>query len=443
VLSDICDAGLIFWKRMRVAIVGAGVIGLSTAWALRDSAEVTLVDAGVVGGGASAGNAGWVTPSLSGPLPAPGVIRKAMKWMLNRESPLLIRPRPSPDFVRWLWHFACNCRADQHTAGLVATLALSDETQRAYAAMVADGVDFRRHETGLLLLARSETGLEEHAALRASLQSVGYAGTVTEVGRADLATLEPTVHPSVLGGLFAADDWHVDPQQLCLGLREWLERNGRARFREHARVERLVRDGQGWELGMARGEALAVDRVVVAAGAWTSRILRQSGIDCLMQPAKGYSLTGRVAAPPRHALYLTEGKVGCSSFGEMTRIAGTLELAGFDESRHPRRVASLDRIAAEYLTDWKMSGATVWAGFRPATADGLPLIGESALPGLYVATGHGTLGISLAAGTATALGRLIGGERSPDVLEPFRVQRAMSPGLLARRPHSTNHKDQR
>jgi D-amino-acid dehydrogenase len=229
------------------------------------------------------------------------------------------------------------------------------------------------------------------------------------------------VSDQVIGGFHAQDDWHVQPQSVCGGLERHLRAAG-VGLRPDAPVVRVEPDGSGWRTVLAGGEVIASDAVVVAAGAYTGKVVRSAGVRLLMEPAKGYSLTGQARHKPSRALYMIEAKLGCSPYADTTRIAGTLELGGFDESLNPRRMESLDRAAARYLEGWTMTGAEKWAGFRPATPDGLPYIGETDRPGLYVAAGHGMLGVTLGAGTGMAIGQAIGGGKL-SVLEPFRPGR--------------------
>jgi D-amino-acid dehydrogenase len=194
---------------------------------------------------------------------------------------------------------------------------------------------------------------------------------------------------------------------------------------ENNEVRGLSRRGR-WRVRTSV-EELEADGVVIAAGAWTGRLLAPLGVGIRLEAAKGYSVTaiGR-GTRPRHALYMLEAKVGCSPFQGAVRLAGTLELAGIDLSLNRRRIGAVVRTASTYLRDWQPEGVELeWAGLRPLMPDGLPVIG--AVPGhdgLYVATGHGMLGVTLAPATAAALAPLILEGRLPPVLEPFRADRS-------------------
>ncbi|HEX8085563.1 MAG TPA: FAD-dependent oxidoreductase [Solirubrobacteraceae bacterium] len=407
---------------MRVAVVGGGVIGLAAAWSLaRRGAEVTVVERERCGAGASAGNAGWVTPGLSAPIPAPGVMRQAARWMLDADSPLLVRPRASLDFLRWSARFARSCRAGAHRAGTAATLALARETTSLFDLLAEEGVEFEMHEDGLLYLVRDERHLDEWLAAYALLEELGFDGEITPLDRAGVAAVEPAAGEAVVAGLLAGRERHVRPETLTAGLMADLRRRGVA-IEEGVEVRGLGPTGDGGWLVYASGGALDADRVVVAAGVWSSELLRGCGVRVPLEAAKGYSVTARGPDPlPRRPLYLTEAKVGASPYADGTlRIAGTLELAGIDLDLNGRRVDAVARNARDYLRDWRPEGARRdWCGLRPLAPDGLPVVGE-ARPGLFVATGHAMLGVTLAPATGEALaGPVLGEEELAPALAPL------------------------
>jgi D-amino-acid dehydrogenase len=419
---------------VNVVVVGGGVIGLATAWSLaRRGAGVTLVERGRCGEGASWGNTGWVTPGLSAPIPAPGVMRQAARWMLDGDSPLLVRPRPSLDFLRWSVRFARSCRAAAHREGTAATLALARDTPALFDLLAAEGVEFEMHDDGLLYLVRDEERLEEWLDAYAELDRLGFDGHVTPLDRGALARTEPAVGEGVAAGLLARRERHVRPDTLTAGLARDLRRRGAAVEEGRAVLGLRQRPGdRGWRVETADG-ALDADRVVVAAGVWSRDLLESVGVALPLEAAKGYSVTAPAPDPaPRRPLYLTEAKVGASPFADGTlRLAGTLELSGTDLGLNGRRVEAVARSARAYLRDWApANGRTEWAGLRPLAPDGLPIVGE-ALPGLFVATGHAMLGVTLAPATGEALAPAVLGEAAAT------VPPALSPRRFLRR-HTTN-----
>ena len=406
---------------MRVVVVGGGVIGLAVAHALRRrGAEVTVVDRDRCGASASWGNTGWVTPGLAAPVPAPGVVRQALRWMLDRESPFLVRPRLTPAFLAWCVRFWRATSEARYGDGLRATLDLARPTTELFDALRADGVRFEMHSDGLLYLVRSADALAGWRAMYEELAQLGFDGQVTELDGAEVRAIEPSVGDHVAAGLLARVERHVRPETLTAGLAASLRAAG-ARLEEEAEVTALRPARGGWRVETRAG-AIEADRAVVAAGVWTRELLAPLGLRLPFEAAKGYSITVPANGDgPRHPLYLTEIKVGVSPFEGAVRLAGTLELAGLDLRLNRRRIDAIAAHASAYLNGSLAHGPTVeWAGLRPLTADGLPVIG--AVPGhrgLYVATGHHLLGITLAPATAEALAPLVLEDRLVDVLRPL------------------------
>ncbi len=413
---------------MRVIVVGGGVIGLCCALFLRrGGAEVTVVDRGGCGQATSLGNAGWITRMLSEPMPAPGVVTQALKWMIKPESPLLVRPRIDRDFFRWSWRFARHCSAEAHRRGTEALVALNTSTLDLFDGFRDGGVEFEMHETGLLFLALTDAELLAYASAMRVVQAAGHDEPFEMLDRASVRRLEPSVSERVIGGIFVPSERHVRPESLTRGLATALASDG-VTLLENAEVQSLApgANGSPWRLRMAAGD-LEADAVVVAGGIWSTALLASVGVDLPLEAAKGYSVTvTQNGAQPRHALYLMEAKVGCSPFADSVRFAGTVELAGIDESLNQRRLPPLHRAAADYLTDWRPGASVAWAGLRPVASDGLPIIGSvPGHAGLYVATGHSHLGITLAPATGAALAPLVLEGRLPPELEPFKLEREL------------------
>jgi D-amino-acid dehydrogenase len=404
----------------RVAVVGAGVVGLACAWELaREGADVVVLEAGSVGAGVSLGNTGWVCPSITAPLPAPGMVREGLRQLVTGGDAFVLRPRLDATFVHWLWSFWRSCATSRYEAGVRALLALNRRGVELYHRYRDDGVEFELHETGLVVAALTAKGLEPYRRIMQLLESFGYEGKVDELDARAAAEVEPALGGGVAVALHARLDCYVRPETLTHGLAERLRASG-GEIRERCAVEGFERRNGGWSL-RAAGDELRVDRVVLAAGLGSVPLLRSAGVTMPLLGARGYSVTidGR-GTPPAHALYLAEAKLGLSAYDSGVRVAGVFELGAREATAPQQARRKLIDASRPYLGGWSPDGgetAAVWAGLRPTTADGLPLIG--AVPGrdgLFVAAGHAMLGVTLAPATAAALAPLVlRGERVPEL----------------------------
>ena len=397
---------------MRVAVVGGGAVGLCCAWSLAQrGADVVVYERDRVGSGCSLGNTGWICPGLSAPLPAPGVMSAALRGMLRRESPVRIRPLVGPGFLRWSWQFWRACAPVRYRAGLEATVALAGGAFELFEDLRADGVELELHDSGMVVAALTEEGLDEYASMLSEAKEAGYEGDVSVLDAGALRELEPAVGDAVVGGVHAPAERYVRPESLTQGLTEALRRGGAA-VNEGAEVTRL--------------DDLDADAVVVAAGVWSGRLVEPLGVRIPMEAAKGYSVTARGGGTlPRHAFYLAEAKVGCSTFGDSLRIAGIFDLTGLDLTLRPRRIETIVSSSLPYLRDWRPEETELeWTGLRPYPSDGLPIVGRvPGRPGLFLATGHGRMGITLAPATGKLLAEVILDGAQPRELEPFGVER--------------------
>jgi D-amino-acid dehydrogenase len=277
------------------------------------------------------------------------------------------------------------------------------------------------HETGLVVAALSEAGLSSHRQFAQLLRRLGYAGGIADLDGAQAAELEPALDGDrIVGAVYTRLDRHVRPESLIAGLARSL-RAGGATIHEHRQVESL--------------DALKADKVVVAAGLGSVELLRPH---VPFVGAGGYSITVTGAGtPPAHALYLAEAKLAVSPFADGIRIAGVLELGARTARAPSGTAAKLLRAAEPYLGGWRPASTDeAWAGLRPTTADGLPLIGAVPdRPNVYVAAGHAMLGVTLAPATAAALAPLVlRGEKSA-ALAPFDPNRPARP--RRRRPRES------
>ncbi len=416
---------------MRVAVIGGGVIGLCVAHYLeRGGADVVLLERDVVGGGCSKGNGGWVCPSISRPLPAPGLTLTSLRWMLRADSPLYIKPSAMPRLMGWLWAFRGHCNAESYAAGVTALAALNAATDRLYRGLAEDGMEFERAESGTILAYDNESELRQTEELLTRLGE-GRVGPVDVLDREALADAEPDLRGGLIG-LRMRGDTHVRPESLCAELAASLEARG-VEIRTGERVVGFTPEAGGVRLALtstagsgnaANGEpaGLGADAFVLAAGAETAALAATLGRKLPVQAGKGYSITVRNARVRlSQPLHVTPARIGFTPFREAVRVIGTMEFSGINQRLDPRRIAILERAARRYLPG-ALEGTerADWVGMRPVTPDGLPAIGRS--PGfsnVYVATGHQMLGVTLAPSTGYALAQLVLEGRSEVDLTPF------------------------
>jgi D-amino-acid dehydrogenase len=407
-----------------VAVIGGGIVGLCCAYELdRAGAEAIVLERGAAGSGASRGNTGWVCPSFSYPLPGPGIIREGLRGMLRGGGPLAIRPTLDPTFVRWLLGFRRSAARDRWEKGVTALIALNRRTLELFDAYAAAGIEFEMHRSGLLLVATTEAGLASYAALFDELRRLGFEGESRALNSAEAKEREPALAAeNLVGGVHAVVDRYVRPESLLEGLAGCL-RGRRVELREGVEVTGLEAVNGGIRIRTAY-DALDADRAVIAAGASSPPLLRRVGVSLPLVGARGYSFTfAGDGLRPQHALYLAEAKVGISAYEDSVRVAGVFELGHSSDRLNRRRLRAMLATVEPYFEDWRPAEETAlleWAGLRPMTADGLPLIGRApTLENVYVATGHGMLGVTLAPATAALLAPLVLEGRSAPELAPF------------------------
>jgi D-amino-acid dehydrogenase len=406
-----------------VLVIGGGVVGAAVARAIaRRGRGVLLVDKGDVCSGASAGNAGLIVPSLAVPLAAPGVLGQGLRWLLRSDSPFYVAPRLDRELLDWLWRFQRNCRPEPMRRAIPVLLALgraSQALQRELAAEFDCGYEAR----GWLFTFNSAAGLEKGLAEARMLGEFGVAHEPLDA--AAVRARVPEIRSSILGGVLYPEDGHVLPERLVRQLVASAVAAGA--------LVRVFTEVRGVEVGEGRvrrvltsGGEIRPAEVVLAAGSWSGPLGRDLGLRLPIQPAKGYSVTLDVpGAPSALPLYFVERKVALTRWPGRMRLSGTLELGGLDLAINPRRVAAIRRAAQEYLDGLPDFDAVApWAGLRPVTPDGLPIIGRTRrLGNVILAGGHGMMGITYGAITGELVAQLACGEAPALDLAPFSPDR--------------------
>lgn len=411
----------------RAVIIGGGAIGVAAAYYLtRDGWQVTIVDGQDIGRGCSYGNAGLIVCSHPQPLPAPGVIRQALGWMRQPDSPFFVKLRLDAGFLRWLWEFRGFCRQEAVEHGTRALLALTRASAPLFDELTTnDGIDFFYRREGLLHVYLSQNALEAVQHERDELAALGLG--VRVLPRDELMAFEPALGPAVRAGLFVEGEAHGSSFGYVRALAAAVESRG-GRLLPGRRVSRIaIKRGRATGVVLAApDEELPADLVVLAAGAWAPSLAAPLGLRVPVQPAKGYSCTiDTFEGAPRIPIRHSGRKVIITPMGARLRFAGTLELAGYDSQMNKARYGAVVSAAREALKEpLPLRNEEAWSGFRPLTPDGLPIIDRApGIENLILATGHGILGFTLSPITGKLVAELAQG-RPPSVpLEPFRLGR--------------------
>ncbi|MCX7643237.1 MAG: FAD-dependent oxidoreductase [Armatimonadetes bacterium] len=397
-------------ERSDVLVVGGGIIGVCVAYYLAErNIKVTLVERGEICSGASYGNAGLIVPSHSVPLSAPGVVAKGLKWLLNPESPLYIRLRLDFDLLTWLWKFWSSCTEEHVRKSLPLLISLQNDSLSLFEKFASEGLGFGFQRKGTMTVFNTEQAFEEGVKEAGFMRDYGVNSEILTAERAK--EKEPLLSEKIVGGIYFPGDAHLDPAAFVASLADQAKRKG-VNVLTHTEVIELKSSGKRIvSVQTTKGEWRA-DIVVLAAGAWSPTLTRNLGIKLPIQPAKGYSIT--IQNPdqtPSLPLMLNEVRVAVTPLNGRLRLGGTLELAGLDLSINQRRIDAIKRGAWNYLPEIKGEQEEIWRGLRPCTPDGLPVIGRpSNFDNLFIASGHGILGISLGPITGKITAQMICGE---------------------------------
>jgi D-amino-acid dehydrogenase len=411
-----------------VVVVGGGVIGASCAYFLRQAGrDVTLIDSGQFGRGCSHGNCGYVCPSHVLPLAGPGAMRSTLKTLFKKNSPLKVRWRLDPAMWTWFWQFSRRCNQRDALAAGHAIQHLLASSRDLYDELFQSTLtDVDWDPVGLLFVFLARSAMEHYARTDRLLRNeFGLAAERLE-GDA-LSAFEPALKPSVAGAWRYANDGQLRPDKLMSAWRRVLESIG-VEIREHCAMRDLVIEHRLVRRVLTDQGELAADQAIIAAGAWTSQWRRRFRCPIPIQPGKGYSLTmPRPALCPRSPMIFEEHRVAISPMQSGYRIGSTMEFAGYDTCLNADRLRLLRESADLYLRE-PSSGTTLeeWWGWRPMTPDGLPLIGRlPAFDNVFLAAGHGMLGVSMAPATGKLIAELLTGQPSHIDPAPYAVSRSI------------------
>jgi D-amino-acid dehydrogenase len=411
----------------RVLVLGGGIIGLSTAWFLKEAGhQVTLIDRSRLIDGCSFGNAGMIVPSHFIPLAAPGMVEKGVRWMFNSRSPFFVRPRLSSDLIKWGLNFLRHANQEHVEKSAPSLKALSLLSKKIYQDWNQSmNFDFGYQERGLLMLFKDQHTGDEEAATAEMANQIGIEARL--LNAVQVQALEPDVRLDALGGVYFPGDAHLTPRILVEHLIKELRESGVV-IHESTEVTGFKVDQQKIRAIESTAGQIEFDQVVLAAGSWSGLLAKALRINLPMQAGKGYSFTlENVEKNIRVPSIFLEARVAVTPMGNNLRFGGTMEIVGVDERINMNRVQGIVDSIPHYYPDLKISmpaADKIWHGLRPCSPDGLPYIGRSGvLKNLVFATGHAMMGLSLAPATGKLVAELVDDQQTTIPIHAFAPER--------------------
>ncbi|NYH99386.1 D-amino acid dehydrogenase [Cupriavidus plantarum] len=406
---------------MRVLVLGSGVIGVTSAWYLaRAGHEVTVVDREAAPAlGTSFANAGQISPGYASPWAAPGIPLKAIKWMFQEHAPLSIKPDGTLFQLQWMWQMLRNCTEDRYAVNKERMVRLAEYSRDCIRALRAEtGISYEGRQQGTLQLFRTAEQYEGAAKDIAVLEEAGVPYEL--LSREQLAACEPAlaaVNGKLAGGLRLPNDETGDCQLFTQRLAAMAASIG-VTFQYNRSIDGLLTEGDAITGALIEGKPMHADAVVVALGSWSTPFVRHvlPGLSNLpVYPLKGFSITVPMTDASRSPVstVLDETyKVAITRFDDRIRVGGMAQIVGYDRSLDPAKRRTLEHVVTDLFPGaGDVSRATFWTGLRPMTPDGTPVVGPAGIRGLWLNTGHGTLGWTMACGSGKLLSDLVSGTR--------------------------------
>ena len=418
---------------MKIIVLGAGIIGISTAWHLAERGHaVTVIDRqSDAAMETSFANAGQISVSYCEPWANREAPLKALKWMFSKEAPLLFRPQnPLGEGwrqYRWGLQFLANCNDHAFERNVQQLVALGAYSHLALKQVIAaTGIDFQRVERGIAHYYSDQASFDCAAQAAALMGKYGVDRKV--ISRDELLKIEPSLKNfshKIVGGTFTASDESGDAMVFSQALAQRCADRGVAFLYNHAIDSiHLNREGQPTVKVQGHDQPLSADHVVVACGSYSAPLLRSVGVDLPIYPGKGYSATFNILNPQDAPMVSTiddAKKIAITRLGDQIRVAGTIEVGGYDLTLNSplararchmlsKRVEEVWPGMCDTRTEEEGGNPRYWTGLRPATPTNIPFIGQTKIKGLWVNAGHGTLGWTHGAGSGKALAELMGGQ---------------------------------
>jgi D-amino-acid dehydrogenase len=399
-------------------VVGAGIVGLSTAWFLQErGVSVTVVDRTGVAAGASWGNAGWISPALSSPLNEPRTLSYGLRSLLSRTGPANMPLTADPAVWTFLMRFMANCRRSSWTRAARASTTLNQGCMEAYDVLVSNGVKAPITDAPITAAFRSSQNADHLLDELQRMRDAGQPISATELTGAALREHVPLASSAIVAGVLINGQRFVDPGQFVQALgRSVVERGAELHTADVADV-RAAADGVSVQ--PRSGPALTADVAVIATGAWLPGLVSR-WVRVRVQAGWGYCFTVPVEHPVFGPLYLPESRAACTPLGGKLRVASMLELRGPESPPPTARVDVICESASQFLDGVRWAERSeIWVGPRPLTPDGRPLVGQVSSHGIYVAGGHGVWGMIQGPVTGRLLAEQITTGTQPAALREF------------------------
>lgn len=414
---------------MRVIVLGSGVIGVASAYYLaQQGATVTVLDrqAGPAEE-TSFGNAGQISPGYSTPWAAPGIPFKAVKWMFQHHAPLAINMDGSMWQLQWMAQMLKNCNPNSYAINKERMTRVAEYSRDCLRELRKEtGISYENRSKGTLQVFRNEAQLD---AVQRDIQVLKECGVEHQLLlKDDLAKVEPALEfakDKLVGGLHLPNDETGDCYMFTNALANIAKEIG-VDFKFNQNVEKLVLEGDEIKGVVVNGEVLTADRYVLAFGSYSRDFLKPLNLDLPVYPVKGYSLTIPIvdaAFAPQSTVLDETYKIAITRFDQRIRVGGMAELSGFNHGLNMDRRATLEMVTQDLFPGGDMQQASFWTGLRPMTPDSTPIIGATRFSNLFLNTGHGTLGWTMACGSGKLISDLVMNHKTDINTEGLSIQR--------------------
>ncbi|URM40884.1 D-amino acid dehydrogenase [Acinetobacter sp. AS23] len=414
---------------MRVIVLGSGVIGVASAYYLaQQGAEVTVLDR--QSGPAeetSFGNAGQISPGYSTPWAAPGIPFKAVKWMFQHHAPLAINLDGSMWQLQWMAQMLKNCNPQSYAVNKERMMRVAEYSRDCLRELRKDtGINYENRAKGTLQLFRKEAQMEAVQRDISVLQECGVSYELlngNELGRVEPALAN--AQDKLVGGLHLPNDETGDCYLFTNALAQIAKELG-VNFQFNQNVEKLIVEGDEIKGVQVNGKVLTADRYVLAFGSYSRDFLKPLDLQLPVYPVKGYSLTIPIVDPafaPQSTVLDETYKIAITRFDQRIRVGGMAELSGFNLGLNEDRRATLQMVTQDLFPGGDMAQASFWTGLRPMTPDSTPIIGATRFKNLFLNTGHGTLGWTMACGSGKLISDIVLNHKTEISTDGLSIQR--------------------